>query len=121
MLIPQTICKGLSEVKGITINNTSANYNENNAIGVNSGYINKELLVKYNGLTPDDLLSCTGLFANENIPTNIDKDHIVILPKTVNVYSVDGTLIRSNVNAAEITKQLPSGIYIINNKKVMIK
>ena len=39
----------------------------------------------------------------------------------VNVYNVQGQLIRQNVKASEATKGLASGIYIVGNKKVSVK
>lgn len=45
----------------------------------------------------------------------IDRDVIV------NVYSTDGTLIKRDENAADSTNGLEKGIYIIGNKKVIIK
>ena len=39
----------------------------------------------------------------------------------VNVYTVLGVKIRSQVNKNEVVKELPSGLYIIGNKKVFIK
>jgi hypothetical protein len=39
----------------------------------------------------------------------------------VNVYSVLGTLVRSNVKASEATQGLAAGIYIVGNEKVVVK
>ncbi len=39
----------------------------------------------------------------------------------VNVYNVQGQLIRENVKAGEATFNLPRGIYIVGNKKVVVK
>ena len=39
----------------------------------------------------------------------------------VNVYTIDGTLVKRNVKATEATKGLNKGIYIIGKKKVLIK
>lgn len=41
--------------------------------------------------------------------------------QNANIHNINGMLIRQNVKAAEITEQLPSGIYIINGKKVRIQ
>ncbi len=40
---------------------------------------------------------------------------------SVNVYTVDGTLVKKNVNPAEAAKTLSKGIYIIGGKKVLVK
>lgn len=39
----------------------------------------------------------------------------------VNVYTLSGQLIRNRVNKSEATRGLPSGIYIVGNKKVIVK
>ena len=39
----------------------------------------------------------------------------------VNVYNVQGQLIRENVKAGEATLNLPRGIYIVGEKKVVVK
>ncbi len=39
----------------------------------------------------------------------------------VNVYSYDGLIVRKNVKASEATRNLPSGIYIVGKKKVLVK
>ncbi len=39
----------------------------------------------------------------------------------VNVYNAQGQLIRKGVKAGEATRNLPSGIYIVGNKKVLVK
>ena len=39
----------------------------------------------------------------------------------VDVYTIDGVLIKRNVKAAEATKNLAKGIYIVGKKKVLVK
>lgn len=39
----------------------------------------------------------------------------------VNVYSYDGLIVRKNVKASEATRNLPSGIYIVGKKRVLVK
>lgn len=39
----------------------------------------------------------------------------------VNVYNTAGQLVRRNANASEATRNLPAGIYIVNNKKMVVK
>ena len=41
--------------------------------------------------------------------------------ETVNVYNAQGQLLRKNVKASEATRNLPSGIYIVGNRKVVVK
>ena len=40
---------------------------------------------------------------------------------SVKVYTLDGRLIREALNGSEAIKSLKKGVYIINNKKVVIK
>lgn len=42
-------------------------------------------------------------------------------PQSVCVYTIDGRLIKSNVNATEAADGLKPGVYIINHKKITIK
>ena len=39
----------------------------------------------------------------------------------VNVYDMKGVLLRQGMNPAEATKGLPTGVYVINGKKVLVK
>ena len=59
-------------------------------------------------------INLIGNTAIENI-TNDDSD----LP--VNVYNTQGQLLRQNIPASEATQGLPAGIYIVGNKKVIVK
>lgn len=40
---------------------------------------------------------------------------------TVNVYNMQGVMVRNNVPAADALQGLPAGIYVAGNKKVMVK
>ncbi|MBQ5408382.1 MAG: hypothetical protein IIU17_00535, partial [Muribaculaceae bacterium] len=39
----------------------------------------------------------------------------------VNVYNVQGMLLKQNIKAADALKELPRGIYIIGNRKVIVR
>ena len=39
----------------------------------------------------------------------------------INVYDMKGVLLRQGVNPAQATQGLPTGVYVINGKKVLVK
>ena len=47
--------------------------------------------------------------------------HIGTDSEGVNVYDMKGVLLRQGVSPAEATKGLPTGVYVINGKKVLVK
>lgn len=49
------------------------------------------------------------------------KDAISDKSTTVNIYSMDGKIIRSNVKISDALKNLGSGVYIVNDKKYVIE
>jgi hypothetical protein len=56
-----------------------------------------------------------------SIPTAIDKLGTDMSKQFVNVYNVNGQLVKYGVRADEATKGLAPGIYVINNKKVIVR
>ena len=52
------------------------------------------------------LSEIVGLTINESKDTRVD------------IYSINGQLIKRNADAKQLSKELPTGIYIINGKKV---
>ena len=53
--------------------------------------------------------------------TGIDDAKVVVLPSVVNVYGINGQLITKSVKAANATKNLPAGVYVIGGQKVLVK
>ena len=51
----------------------------------------------------------------------IENTKVVGFKQFVNVYTVDGVLLRKHVDAANATVGLPKGVYIVGNKKVQVK
>ena len=83
-------------------------------INAMSGYINPTLVTPQDGET-DLILTVNG---------KIDGVAPIAAAKAdapVNVYGIDGKLIKRNVKADEATRQLKRGIYIIGKKKVAVK
>ena len=57
---------------------------------------------------------------NEN-PVGIDEVEVTPNAGKVNVYTLAGQLLQKNVSRSEAVKSLPAGIYVIGNKKVIIR
>ena len=53
--------------------------------------------------------------------TGINDSKVVVLPSTVDVYSLNGTLVRKGVKSTDATKNLPAGIYVVGGVKVLVK
>lgn len=94
-----------------TIGTTRAN----EQLGWNSAYIDAALIK--NADKPGELV----VKIDGNLSTNI-KDAITDAQTgAVNVYSIDGVLIKKNVKASEAIKGLAKGIYIVGNQKIAIQ
>ena len=90
--------------------NAVATSAEGTNIGANSGYI----------FVPDTADKVTGDAGTATIDS-IEQNDVVVLPTTVNVYSLNGTLLRKNGKATNATQGLPAGIYVVGNQKVLVK
>lgn len=92
-----------------------ASTTEGQQIGWNSGYIDAAQIK--NAETPGEIVvPITG-----SLSTNIENAIINAQTGPVNVYSIDGVLIKKNVKATEATKGLAKGIYIVGNKKIAVQ
>lgn len=82
-------------------------------IAANSGYIfvpdTAEKVTEADGTATIDL--------GKLVINSIEENGVVVLPGTVNVYSINGTLIRKNVKATNATQGLPAGIYVVGNQE----
>lgn len=91
---------------------------KNQVMGWNSAYINAGLV---ENIEPDPMAKTITVKINGSLDTAI-KDAIINAQKgNVNVYSIDGVLVKKNVKATEATKGLAKGIYIIGDTKVVVK
>lgn len=104
-----TVAAGYAYLRGSKVVAT-----KNTVIGVNSGYFNAK---HEKGVAAGDVNLELGKVVVDNI-TNAD---VVVLPSVVDVYSVDGVLVRKNVKAANATKGLPAGVYVVGKVKVLVK
>ncbi len=98
-------------------NGNIASSNATTQIGVNSGYIHVPAGTAPVVAGADDVTIDLG----KVVINSIDNAAVVVLPKTVNVYGINGALLRSNVKSADATKGLPAGLYIIGGNKVLVK
>ena len=77
-------------------------------------------------LTSDGTATTGKLFVSEMYLTNenpVGIDEVEVTPNTdkVNVYTLAGQLLQKGVSRSEAVKSLPAGIYVIGNKKVIIR
>ncbi len=76
-----------------------------------SGDLNKTLNVKEMFLSSDPQYD----------PTGIAEAKVRAAEGPVNVYTVSGQLVRSNVNRGQATQGLTPGLYIVNGTKVIVR
>ena len=86
------------------------------AIGVNSGYFTGLL-----GAAEDASLATAEIDLGDFALTGISEAQTVILPAQVNVYSIDGKIVRRNVKTGSALRNLPAGVYIMGGQKVLVK
>lgn len=55
------------------------------------------------------------------IPTGIENAVVIPANQMLNVYTISGIRVRTNVEGANALKNLPSGLYIVGGKKVFVK
>ena len=104
-----TVAAGYAYLRGSKVVAT-----KNTVIGVNSGYFN----AKHEKGVPAGKVN---LELGKVVVDNITNADVVVLPSVVDVYSVDGVLVRKNVKAANATKGLPAGVYVVGKVKVLVK
>ena len=80
------------------------------------GYINAAQVKNMEGVETALTLNLKGEFVN-----NINNAGVATKPGKVNVYTVDGVLVKKNVKAANAKDGLKKGVYIIGKDKVLVK
>lgn len=85
------------------------------AISNNSGYFNG---THATGVSTDGAAALIDL--PEGAVVNGITD-VVVVPEVVDVYNLQGVLVRKNVKAAQAVKGLPTGIYVVAGQKVVVK
>ena len=112
----KTINSSRSYLEGGAVKTPAANATKE--IGVNSGYFGYVAPTEDSSADYDYVLNIDG---KANTMTAINQANVVVLPSVVNVYSIDGTLVRKNVKSVNAAKNLPAGVYVIGGQKVIIK
>ena len=112
-------------LEGLTIKGQASLYFENSILNVatdagytipgRSGYIDVTK-VKDLGGSIDKTITINGVINNIKNVEIVDNENEI-----VDVYTIDGVLIKRNVKASEATKNLGKGIYIVGKKKVLVK
>ncbi len=115
----------IGTLKGITLKKAGFGYVENDGLKVTTsdalsiigqrGYIDPAKVKTAEGNT-DLVLTLEGGLINGIRPVDVAK-----ATDKVNVYSIDGKLLKKNVKATDARKSLKKGIYIVGKKKVAIK
>lgn len=112
---------GTSVEKGFGVINVKegvqsiASTSEGQQIGWNSGYIDAAQIK--NAEKPGEIV----VPISGNLSTSIENAIMDAQSGPVNVYSIDGVLIKKNVKVSEATKGLVKGIYIVGNKKIAVQ
>ena len=112
-------------LQGMNISNEASLYFNNSVLNVcsdspvfiagRSGYIDATKVQNLGG-TPDKVIGIDGII------NNIGKVEITdSADAPVNVYTIDGILLKRNVKASEATRNLPKGVYIVGKEKVLVK
>ena len=93
-------------------------YNIFTGSGKQSGsYILKTECEAYQVTWDDSRLLSDGILkVSEVVPTGIHS--VTVSPRKVQVYSVGGEMLRSNVTEEKALEALPAGVYVVNGKKI---
>lgn len=116
--IQGTLCEEIESVGAgyAYLNNGNVVATNGTTIGVNSGYFDgtHETGVSYTSANPTLDLGSVVINA-------ISDASVVVLPEVVNVYAVNGSLLRKGVKSANATKGLPAGVYVVGGVKMIVK
>lgn len=87
------------------------------AIAANGAYFNGD--ASTTAEEGDETLELSKMVGNAL--TGIDATKVIVLPAKVDVYSIDGKLLRQGVKSSNAAKNLPAGVYVIGGQKVLVK
>ena len=90
---------------------------KNTTIGYQRAVIVPRLVKEISDEEPDAIVYVKGA----GMLNGIKQAEIIAVKRFVNVYTVDGVLVRKHVDLATATEGLKKGIYIVGSKKVLVK
>ena len=73
------------------------------------------------GTTADAKIYVSEVYLTNENPVGIDEVEVTPNTDKVNVYTLAGQLLQKGTSRSEAVKSLPAGIYVIGNKKVIIR
>lgn len=116
--IQGTLCESIEEIgKGYAyFNNGNVVATNNTTIGVNSGYFDATQKQGVSESDGDAVIELGSVVINA-----INDASVVVLPETVNVYTINGSLLRKGVKSVNATQGLPAGIYVVGGVKMIVK
>lgn len=125
--------------KGLTVNGLVANMSAKSITGAGYGFIAKNVLQATDSVGKQTIYSQSGYIDPSKIE-NLEGEPDAVLKlfgegmlnglkpamaiqnnEAVNVYTIDGAVLRKNVKSANATQGLRKGLYIVGKKKVLVK
>ena len=91
---------------------------KNTTIGYKRGVILPHLV---QNTVSDDEVDAIVYVKGAGMLNGIKNAEIIAIKQFVNVYTTDGVLVRKHVDAANATAGLKKGVYVVGNKKVLVK
>lgn len=102
------------------VNPTDANTKEWNSIVVNIKGVDRlnNMSIRFNEDNASDILLSNIYFSNTQIPSGVEATEAS--EDSYDVFNLQGVRVRSNADN-KVINELPTGIYFINGKKVLVK
>lgn len=109
-----SLAAGYDNFIGGKINSAAA------TLPVYSGYINPAAVPVLLG-NYEETGDYDAVIQTDGLTDKISSVRAAAHAEPVNVYTAEGMLVKKNAKASEATKNLPRGIYIVGNKKLLVK
>lgn len=124
-LVLTSSTNGLSQTDDVTADGTkwSITFSGEELVIQNNSFANRT--IRYNNSSPRFACYTSGqepvALYKRTVTTSIDGIQVIRENTTVNVYSIDGRLVRSKITVGEALQGLDKGIYLIQGKKFIIR